>query len=158
MKGLALASDLYHNRQLKVWVEVRRKREPTQLHFVDAVSDRYRVVVHALSRQQRMIIEHILTSYHRGISPGEIAKRGFASEQAVAHQVRLLCNSGLVFRKPHPTDKRSSRYFVTDEDFLRVAAVFYDPAWIPFLEANRHRVNEGIVDEFIEKRSGRTTE
>lgn len=147
--SLRKAGELYSDPELKKWCMIRRTRFATQLQFVDAITGRYRDVMSTLPPGCASAMHYILLSYKDGIRPIELARLLGKSQNHVSSTLAMLRKHGLVSRR-QGKNKREAIYYVCDLDFLRVAAIRWDDRFHAFLEANRDREDEDIVDEFID--------
>jgi DNA-binding MarR family transcriptional regulator len=113
--------------------------------YVDSLVPVYTQIMNALPPQKRKVMAIILGAY-KGITPTEIARRGFLDVNTVTSVVGRLHKAGMVDRRRMG---RNSLYWVRDRDFLLFYAMRADHAWRSFYEERRHRYDEPLIDEFI---------
>lgn len=146
--SLTVAGKLYKSAQdgeMSEWKTRQRERHTTQLMYVDSIVPIYQQIMNALPPQKRKVMAIIVGAY-KGITPTEIAKRGFLDMNTVTSQVGNLHKAGLVDRRRMG---RKSIYWVRDRDFLLFYAMRADHAWRTFYEERRDRYDEALIDEFI---------
>ena len=150
-KGINIATRAYHSPEFIKWKLANRGRYATQVEFLDTGMQLVYVgIMRALRGQAAGIMLEILLSYEQGITPTAIARKTFLPVNTVSGVLVRLRNAGLVARKPR--QGKSVPYFCPDRDFQRVCALRWDVGIHKFFEANRHRWQDPLVDEWIEGR------
>ncbi len=146
--SLTKAAELYKDAQtgeMSEWKAQQRERYTTQLMYVDSIVPVYKPIMNALPPQKRKVMAIILGAY-KGITPTEIARRGFLDLNTVTSVVGCLHKAGMIDRRRMG---RNSIYWVRDRDFLLFYAMRADHAWSSFYEERRERCDEPLIDEFI---------
>lgn len=149
MIGATLAAELYKDAQtgeMNEYKERQRQLCTTQIMYVDTIVPVYVSIMKALPPQKRKVMANILGSYGKGITPTEIAERGFLDVNTVTAIVFRLHKAGMVEKRRMG---RNSIYWCQDGDFLLFYAMHNDHAWRTFYEERRDRYDEPLLDEFI---------
>lgn len=146
---LKKAAKYYHDSDRKVWIALRAERYPDQLQFVDAICHWYVHTMNLLPPMLRKVMNCILETYHKGITPKEIARLCWKSQANIASQLQRLRQADFVERKPDPDDKRGSIYYVPDINWLRVHALRWDRG-VTWPQADMpEEPREDVVDRYI---------
>jgi len=148
--SLSKAAKIYKSREAKEWLQRQKGRGRTELEYYDIISEQFRNVMQNLPVELAAIMDIVLRSYSKGITPKEIANVRLKSQTAIGSGLSRLKKAGLIKSRK---DGRNSYYFVEDEDFLGVAAIRWDRRFMKFLKQNRHREEADLVSEFISQQT-----
>lgn len=122
--SLTKVAKLYKDKVIQDWINERR--DSPELYFIDTIADHYSNIMQGLPRLTRALMSQVLCTYHRGITPTEIAKRLFKPVQTVTSTLQRLSRADLVERSKSTTDRRQTTYKVLDADWLRAYAIRSD--------------------------------
>jgi len=149
-RSLPAAANYYNSPGREEWIKARKKRyKEDQLAFVDTISPWYFLTMSNLTGLQAKIMDCILSAYREGICVREIAKRSWMDSQTVSGYLKKLKKANLVASKVDPKDKRRSIYYMPDVNWYRVHAIRWDGRFRRWLDENRNKHPEDLVDRFI---------
>ena len=111
------------------------------LTFIDTLTPYYKGVLEAMTILQRKIMIQVLLSYKKGISVKEIATKTFEN----VNKISSILNRLRLYNFVTHEDKR---WYVPDEDFLRITAWRWDNDFRKFLKTYKGD-DASIIDTFI---------
>jgi len=149
-RGIPIAAKLYRDPQRAKWVKrVRSDYKDELLVAADLISEYYGIIIRALTPNQRKVIVAILSSYSRGISVKEIAKKCLMKHTTVSSYLTLMRGASLVDSRVNPKNRRERIYHVPDKNWLRSYAIKSDVRFLKWRERNEKHYPNDVVDQFI---------
>ena len=139
---------------MESWKKRRREQCESDLEYFDVLVPYYRMVMEALSTQQRKVMCGIMDAGIEGISPSALSGKVNLSLNTVTSVAGRLADKGLISRESIQRDKRGSVYKCVDGDLISVR-VMRSPEFEDY--HNRHRNDDNPLGDYMSLMSSQKT-